>query len=167
MIKIRRATEHDIDSIRDIAIKTWAIAYKEILSEEQRTYMLEMMYSVSALRNQMTNGHQFFIAEYAGISAGFLSCETEYDGRNALKIHKYYVLPTLQGKGIGSVLLEEAEKLAVSSKSAFITLNVNRFNLTIQHYLSKGFVITKSEDISIGNGYLMEDFVMEKKIAYI
>jgi GNAT superfamily N-acetyltransferase len=167
MTKIRKATELDIDSIRDIAIKTWNVAYKDILSKEQRSYMLEMMYSESALKEQMSNGHIFYIAEYEGNSAGFISCETEYGTENALKIHKYYVLPTFQEKGIGSALLEEAEQLALSTKSAILTLNVNRFNKAVEHYISRGFSIAYSEDIDIGNGYLMDDFVMEKKITYI
>lgn len=167
MTKIRKATELDIDSIRDIAFKTWNVAYKDILSTEQRSYMLEMMYSESALKEQMSNGHIFYIAEYEGNSAGFISCATEYGTEKALKIHKYYVLPTMQGKGIGSALLQEAEKVAITTDCEIITLNVNRFNKVVEHYQSRGFTIAYSEDIDIGNGYLMEDFVMEKKISYI
>jgi diamine N-acetyltransferase len=167
MIEIRLATVEDISTIAEIASITWAIAYKDILSEEQRVYMLEMMYSYDSLLQQMINEQTFLIAELSQKVVGFLSYELAYNKSNGMKIHKYYVLPEVQGKGVGSALLQKAEKIATKNTIEFITLNVNRFNLTIQHYFSKGFVITKSEDISIGNGYLMEDFVMQKKIDYI
>lgn len=167
MIQIRVATTEDILLIADIATKTWAVAYKEILTEEQRKYMLEMMYSYDSLQQQMKNSQSFLVAIYNEEIVGFLSYEVAYNNRNVLKIHKYYVLPSIQGKGVGSSLLQHVETIATSQNIEIITLNVNRFNKTIQHYLSKGFEITKSEDIDIGNGYLMEDFVMEKNIDYI
>ena len=43
-----------------------------------------------------------------------------------------------------------------------LTLNVNRFNKAIDFYLKNGFKIIKEENIEIGNGFLMEDYVMEK-----
>jgi len=167
MIEIRLATVEDIPTIAEIASITWAVAYKDILSEEQREYMLKMMYSFESLNQQMKNEQTFLIAELSQKVVGFLSYELAYIKSNGMKIHKYYVLPEVQGKGVGSALLQKAEQIATKNTIEFITLNVNRYNLTIQHYLSKGFVIIKSEDISIGNGYLMEDFVMQKKIDYI
>lgn len=167
MIHIRPATIEDIPAISQIATTTWAIAYKEILSDEQRNYMLEMMYSYDSLQEQMNKSQNFLVALFNDELVGFLSYELAYKNQNSMKIHKYYVLPTIQGKGIGSALLQRAENIATSHQIDCITLNVNRFNKTIDHYLSRGFEITLSEDIHIGNGYLMEDFVMEKKITYI
>lgn len=167
MIKIRLATVEDIPTIAEIASITWVVAYKDILSEEQRVYMLKMMYSFESLQEQMNNSQTFLLALYNEKIVGFLSYEIAYNNGKAMKIHKYYVLPEVQGKGVGSALLQKAEQIASLNSNEFITLNVNRFNKTIHHYLSKGFVITKSEDVHIGNGYLMEDFVMQKKIDYI
>lgn len=167
MIQIRKATNEDIPTISQIASITWAVAYKDILSDEQREYMLKMMYSFESLQQQMNNSQTFLVAVYNEEIVGFLSFEVGYNNQNVLKIHKYYVLPTMQGNGVGSALLKYVETIATSQNIEIITLNVNRYNKTINHYLSKGFEISKSEDIEIGNGYLMEDFVMEKKIDYI
>lgn len=167
MIQIRPATIEDIPTIAEIASITWAVAYKDILSDKQREYMLEMMYSFDSLHQQMKNEQTFLIAILSQKVVGFLSYELAYNKSNGMKIHKYYVLPEVQGQGVGSALLQKAEVITISNSIEFISLNVNRFNKAVQHYLSKGFEITKSEDIDIGNGYLMEDFVMEKKITYI
>ena len=40
-------------------------------------------------------------------------------------------------------------------------LNVNRFNKAIQFYTKMGFIITDTVDVAIGNGYFMEDYIME------
>ena len=41
---------------------------------------------------------------------------------------------------------------------------MNRYNRAIDFYLKCGFVTVATEDIDIGNGYLMEDFRMVKKL---
>jgi ribosomal protein S18 acetylase RimI-like enzyme len=43
-------------------------------------------------------------------------------------------------------------------------LNVNRYNKARFFYEKLGFVIMKEEDIDIGSGYYMIDYVMEKKL---
>jgi ribosomal protein S18 acetylase RimI-like enzyme len=43
-------------------------------------------------------------------------------------------------------------------------LNVNKRNIAIRFYESIGFAITNEEVIDIGNGFVMDDFVMEKTI---
>jgi len=45
-----------------------------------------------------------------------------------------------------------------------LQLNVNRNNNAKVFYEKIGFAVIKEEDIDIGNGYLMNDYVMEKKV---
>ena len=73
-------------------------------------------------------------------------------------------MPEAQGNGVGIQLINEIINHAKKKNDNILFLNVNRFNKA-QHFYSKlGFQIAFEEDISIGNGYLMEDFVMEKEI---
>ena len=74
-------------------------------------------------------------------------------------------LPTrTQGKGFGIQLLNEIEKIAKEVQNNVLFLNVNRFNKAQHFYKKLGFEVAYEEDVEIGNGYLMEDFVMEKNI---
>jgi ribosomal protein S18 acetylase RimI-like enzyme len=74
------------------------------------------------------------------------------------------LLPETQGKGIGRTIIDEIEKLAHQNSSKLLSLNVNRFNEALSFYQKIGFEIVAEENIAIGNGYLMEDYRMEKKI---
>ncbi len=165
MISIRKATFDDIRIIQQIAHITWYPTFEEILSEEQIGFMLEMMYSTGSLTEQIqSKKHNFYLAEENNIALGFISVEFHYQKQSTAKIHKIYILPSAQGKGVGKLLMQKAESLAKESNQNTISLNVNRFNKALNFYENLGYKIVKSEDIDIGNGYLMEDFVLEKHI---
>lgn len=165
MIAVVKATIEDIPTIREIAHITWYPTFREILSQEQIEYMLEIMYSEKALKEQIeVKNHQFFLAKEGYEALGYLSVEVNYNQKPVTKIHKIYVLPNQQGKGIGKILMQKAEQVAVENQNTTLSLNVNRFNKALKFYESIGFSIAKTEDIDIGNGYLMEDFVMEKNL---
>ena len=74
------------------------------------------------------------------------------------------MIPTAQGKGVGKLLLAEVERLAKENQSKTVSLNVNRFNNAYDFYLKNSYKKTQEIDISIGQGFLMEDYVMEKKL---
>jgi len=165
MVTISKATIKDIPIIQEIAYKTWPVAYGQILSNEQLVYMLEMMYSDETLNKNMTNkGHIFLLAKEGSITLGFASCEHRYLDKNTTRLHKLYLLPEAQGKGIGKLLLDGVIFLAKENHSDIISLNVNKFNKAFGFYKKMGFEIVAEEDLEIGNGYLMEDYKMELKI---
>lgn len=152
-------------AIQDIAGKTWPLTYGAILSSEQIQYMFSMMYDLDALKNQAeTKNHHFIIAEEDGNFLGFASYEFDYHNEPKTKIHKIYILPETQGSGIGKKLIYYITEASKSNNQQFLSLNVNRFNEAIHFYTKIGFEKAGEEDINIGNGYVMEDFIMEKKL---
>ena len=161
-LNIRPASFEDITFIRDIAAKTWPVAYGTILSKEQLNYMLEMIYSHQALEMQLKDHHYFFLALLNYKPVGFCSF-SKIEG-NIFKLHKLYVLPAYQKKGLGDSLLKIAETTAKSMDGTHLQLNVNRNNNAQNFYRKKGFGIIREEDIDIGNGYFMNDFIMEKPL---
>jgi ribosomal protein S18 acetylase RimI-like enzyme len=166
MITISEATAEDIKAIQEITYRTWPITYGKILSEEQLDYMLDLFYSDKALNNQFEKKEQLFylISEEDEATLGFIGIEHNYKNQSQTKIHKIYLLPETQGKGIGKKVIEEIEKMGVKNHSKSLSLNVNRFNSALSFYKKTGFEIIDEVNIDIGKGYLMEDFVMEKKI---
>ena len=80
------------------------------------------------------------------------------------RIPKIYVLPEAQGKGIGRMLIERISAIAGSDGAERLQLNVNRFNKALQFYEFLGFEKVGEVDIPIGNGFLMQDFIMEKRL---
>jgi GNAT superfamily N-acetyltransferase len=112
------------------------------------------------LENQFNQGHQFYVAVLDGKSVGFIGIEPNYPEKGITKIHKIYILPNQQGLGIGKKLIEYVKELSIQSEMKGLLLNVNRFNKAVDFYKAIGFNIVFEENIDIGNGYLMEDFVM-------
>ena len=165
MIEVSEVFPNELKIVQEIARKTWPIAYKEILSNEQLEYMLNLFYSLDALNANIRQGHQFLLARNSAESTGFAGFQLGYQNSFNTHLHKIYVLPEMQGKHIGEQLLENIEKRAVNARQKSITLNVNRNNVAISFYEKLGFSIVKTVDVEIGNGYLMEDYVMQKIIG--
>lgn len=165
-MQIEKAGLKNIQLIQNIATAAWGATYGEILSADQSAYMLEMMYSNESLSNQMHNGQHFILIRHSETEEykGFASIEYHYKRTNKTKIHKLYVLPDNQGAGIGKTLIEYISSLASKQGDKYITLNMNRFNRSHGFYTKMGFSIAGEEDIDIGNGYLMEDYIFEKEV---
>ena len=165
MLTISEATIKDIKVIREIAFKTWPVTYGEILSRAQIDYMLDLFYSEETLTDKLANiGHDFLVLKENEICHGFASCEHHYLNSNCTRLHKLYFLPEYQGKGMGKLMLDKIVALAKDNKTDKISLNVNRFNKAFVFYQKMGFEIIADEDIPIGQGYLMEDYIMEKQL---
>jgi len=165
MITISEAAIGDIKQIQNIVNITWPITYGEILSKEQLDYMLDLFYSDEALTDQYNKREQLFYMIYEGeTNIGFIGIEHNYNREALTKIHKIYLLPETQGKGIGKKVIDEIGKLASDNNSTALLLNVNRFNSALGFYKKIGFEVIDEVNIDIGKGYLMEDYVMKKKL---
>jgi ribosomal protein S18 acetylase RimI-like enzyme len=164
MITISQATIKDIPLIQNIAHKTWPITYGSILSKAQLDYMMELMYSDESLLEQFKVKPFFFLAYEGDSCLGFTSCEPNYLNTKVTRIHKIYIIPEAQGKGVGKALVEKVISIAKENQSEVISLNVNKFNKAVSFYKKIGFEIVSEEDLDIGNGFLMEDYKMELKI---
>lgn len=158
------ALKEDLFIIQKLALEIWPNAYIEILSKEQLQYMLDKFYSLEALTEQFEKlNHHFLLAKENEKVLGFASYQNNIENHKT-KIHKLYVLPSTQKKGIGNQFIEKIQNQAKIANDDCLFLNVNRFNSAQYFYSKVGFQIVSEENIAIGNGYLMEDFVMEKAI---
>lgn len=160
---IKQASVTDIPDIIKIQEKTWETTYKDILSKEQIDYMFEKIYSHDSLNNQMINDkHRFLILENNGNPEGFASVSEE--NPETFKLHKIYVLPSLQGSGAGKYMLNEIENYIRSAGGNRLILNVNRFNKARSFYEKMGFTVTEEKDIPFGP-YWMNDYILEKDLS--
>ncbi|MFI5451341.1 GNAT family N-acetyltransferase [Pedobacter sp. UC225_61] len=163
MIVLRRAKEDDLAIIIDLAERIWPQTYSAYLSEEQLSYMLNLMYNRGELLSQLQKGYTFLIAtdteEDKDVGfAGFSNVDSE---NHIYKLHKLYVLPETHGKGVGKILINEVKDLIIREGGKVLQLNVNRNNRAKDFYMKAGFKIKETVDIEIGNGFLMNDYVME------
>ena len=164
MISIDLLSKNEMGVVREIAQITWPITYRDILSSEQLDYMFEWMYNLETLQNQVEEGQLFYVLKENETPLGFIGLEWLTPEKNELKIQKIYVLPDAQGKGVGKKLIEKAIDIAQEKGIENAILNVNRFNKAVSFYQKIGFKITSEVNIDIGNGYLMEDYIMTFKL---
>lgn len=164
-MQIQRATEDHIFAIQSLSDVIWPHTFGEILTKDQIAYMMDMMYSTESLEKQMYElNHQYLLVEEDGEYLGYLSYELNYKGRKTTKIHKIYVLPSIQGRGIGRFFINAVEEIAKENDNNTLSLNVNRYNKALDFYKRLGFEIVGVEDIDIGNGFLMEDYILNKRL---
>jgi diamine N-acetyltransferase len=162
-IRIRPATIGDQPVIYGLAERIWNACYREMISDEQIRYMLPMMYGRDVVEREMGEGIVWEIMEDGAVPAGYLS----YGGISAktLKLHKIYLLPDYQGKGLGGRMLEHVEDYAKSHGYGGIVLNVNRNNFRgIRAYKGKGYIVAEEIAADIGGGFVMDDYIMEKRL---
>ena len=159
------ATVNDSPLIRELASKTWEPTYGSILSPEQLDYMFEMMYSLDSLHRQMEElHHQFFIISADGIPSGYLSIEPI--DKDLFEFQKVYSLPHLHGSGIGRFIIEQGVSYLKNIHPGPFTvkLNVNRHNPAVGFYKHIGFHEAATRDFPIGNGYYMNDYIMQMEV---
>lgn len=163
MTKITEATINDAAAIQQMAEAVWWPTYGPILSEEQIKYMLGKMYDITTIKQQISSNSQRYLLLYADeVLTGFAAYSAREENIDVYKLHKLYCLTDTKGKGYGKLLLQAVEQRVKESGSSTLELNVNRHNPALGFYEKMGFNIAYSEDIDIGNGYQMNDYVMRK-----
>ena len=163
-MEIRLLQKHELSLTRNLAEKIWPSAYGTILSKEQLSYMLNWMYSIETLEKSFDKGNEFYCAFDNDLPLGFLELEFSNEKTDYVKLQKIYVLPSEQKNGLGTKLLQFGIIHSKNKGANKIILQVNRDNKAVDFYLKNNFSIISEEDFPIGNGYYMNDYVMEKTL---
>ena len=163
-LSIRPGDLDDINSIGFLAQQIWPDTYGQILTTEHLQYTLNLLYTPAALRRQMLEERQqFLIVERGEEPIGFAAWSAMAEP-GVFKLHKLYVLPGQHGKGLGRGMLQYIYDSIRPEGATRLRLNVNRHNKARQFYERMGFTVIGEEDIPIGQGYFMNDFIMETAV---
>jgi diamine N-acetyltransferase len=162
MLSIKTASVDDIPLIRELTFKVWPQTYALILSQQQIDYMLEMMYSEPSLKKQMEDGCHFITVYDEAELVGFASYQEIKSAE--WKLHKIYILSSQQGKGTGKFVINHIMEEIREKKAISLQLQVNLNNKAKYFYEKLGFREIEKINLDIGNGYFMNDYIMEKKL---
>ena len=156
-LKLIRASAKDVDTINRLAILIWNQYYIDIISQNQINYMLDLMYSPKNLSEKIINKNEdFYLIQKQNSYIGFLSVQNKKE--NFWFLNKFYINQDFASNGFGSKILNELKEMLSIEK---LRLTVNRQNFkSINFYFKNGFKIDHVEDFDIGNGFVMNDFVM-------
>lgn len=156
----------DVKLTAHLAHKIWNQHYVAIIGQNQVDYMLEKFQDFEAISNQIENGYEYFMVYHQEKACGYLALVPNLKDENMM-ISKIYVLSDFRGLGLGSQLLKFAIEKAKNNTCKSLWLTVNRNNSkSINWYENKGFKIKEDLKIDIGNGFVMDDYRMEKAIIY-
>jgi len=153
----------DFIAISKLAKDIWTDHYTSIIGIDQVNYMLDNFQSETAIENQIKIDHyKYFTIINKQKAVGYIAIKNKED---ALFLSKIYILKTCRGKGLGKLAMNFIEEQAENSNCKKIYLTVNRHNTnSIKAYQNIGFKKIEELVLDIGNGFVMDDYKMEKII---
>jgi diamine N-acetyltransferase len=160
------ATEENLPAISELAGGIWRACYPGIITPAQIDYMLARMYAVDTMRAEIQSQGIRYDRLLAGNEfVGFASYGPTEQAA-VFKLHKLYLHADFHGRGLGSRLLQHCEQEVRKLDARQLILAVNKRNAkAIAAYRRNGFVIARSVVTDIGGGFVMDDFIMAKKLA--
>lgn len=162
MVGLKRI--EDFEELAELASEIWNEYWIDILSQEQIAYMVEKFQSKPALEEQVKNEkYTYFYITSRNRIIGYtgLCVKEEY-----LFISKFYIKKEFRHKGFGGRAFELIIKFAQMSNCYKLRLTVNKNNKkTIITYTNWGFKKIDSVIVDIGNGFVMDDYIMEYNIT--
>ncbi|SEL79146.1 GNAT family N-acetyltransferase [Parapedobacter koreensis] len=162
-ITIQAATLSDVETIHRLAHEIWWPTYNKLLTAAQISFMLEQIYSADALLNQMEAGQCFSFAVKDRKPIGFVGFQPKPLAIRTMRIEKLYILPSMQGHGIGKLLIDHVAQHALAVGMDCLELNVYRHNPAKAFYEKQGFAIVTAVEIPY-HGYMLNDYIMQKQL---
>ncbi|MBX3746822.1 MAG: GNAT family N-acetyltransferase [Verrucomicrobiae bacterium] len=165
-VEIRRAGPDDFAIVAELARTTWRAHFPGIITPAQIEYMLDRRYTPEALDRAVRDEELLFeVLRREGLPCAF-AAHAATEEPDAWKLHQLYVLPDWQRHGLGGRLMAHVEHWALAHGRRRLLLTVNRRNLpAILAYQRRGFHIREEAVFDIGNGFVMDDFIMEKPLV--
>lgn len=155
----RVENQEEIEILANKADIIWHEYFPGIITVEQIDYMVDMFLAPHSIKREMEEGYEFYLAYSGDDNVGFTVVKPEEE---KLFISKLYVDKEHRGQGFGSPMFDKAREIAVKNNLKSMYLTVNKYNTpSIEVYKHKGFQITKEVQTDIGNGFIMDDYVME------
>lgn len=156
---IKKAAASDAEVIADLAKTIWTEHYTPIIGAPQVAYMLQKYQSADVIARQIqASEYVYFIAFAAEKAAGYCAVHWEED-KESIFLSKLYVADCHRNKGLARALLQAAVLEYPAYESVYLTVNKSNHG-SIAAYYALGFRISGSTVNDIGNGFVMDDYIM-------
>jgi ribosomal protein S18 acetylase RimI-like enzyme len=166
MIEITPVTAEDVEAVTRLARVVWQDAYPGIISQSQIDFMLDQRYNAARLLEELaTPSICWDQIRVDGALAGFASTLLT-NTAGEMKLDKLYIDPARQRLGLGGQLMTHIIAHALTLGCRTLILAVNKQNArAIAAYRKNGFEVRDAVRVDIGNGFVMDDFIMAKLLA--
>ena len=161
MTEIKQAkTKDDIKAIADLADIIWHEHFTPIIGIGQVEYMLDKFQSEKAITEAVNeNGYVYYMAYDDGVFCGYIGIHPE---NNAVLLSKIYIEKSHRGKKISKAMINRVKQDYKDYERLWLTVNKHNDN-SIAAYKKMGFTVTREQCADIGNGFVMDDYIMEIK----
>lgn len=156
--------EGDIGAVAELARDIWYEYYVSLIGRAQVDYMVARFQSAGAIQEQLRAGYEYFIVRLCDRLVGYIALKAEPEQRQ-LFISKFYLHKSSRGSGTGRACMEFIEQLARQRGFTRLWLTVNKGNPSVKVYERLGFRIAADIVMDIGNGFVMDDYRMEKELG--
>jgi len=166
-VQITLATEDTLLlAIESLAFEIWNQHYTPIIGQQQVDYMLAKYQCFSAMKQQISDGYRYYAImdepETEQTIIGYFAIQAR---ANSLFLSKLYLDTSSRGKGLSRLALSFIEQLAVDENLSKIELTVNKYNTgAINAYKAMGFTVKEEAVFDIGEGFVMDDYVMVRQL---
>lgn len=156
-----------LQSVAFLAKRIWQQHFTPIIGAQQVAYMLDKYQSATAIGEQIAQGVEYFVIQSSHLPVGYMALiENRVEGR--MMLSKLYVAEECRGKGFGFQLLQYAEAICIERALPALWLTVNRDNDdSIAWYEFQGFTVIDEVKKDIGDGFYMDDFIMQKTVEFL
>lgn len=155
--------DEQIQEIADLANIIWHQHFIPIIGIQQVEYMLDKFQSYRALKEQLEDGYEYYQLYDNGEFCGYCGVHPE-GGR--LFLSKLYIKKECRGRHIATKAFRFLENLCRDRGISTIWLTCNKHNdNTLNVYRHLGFETIDTQEADIGNGYIMDDYIMEYRIS--
>jgi ribosomal protein S18 acetylase RimI-like enzyme len=138
---VRTAGERDLEAIRALLVETWHATYDGIYGAAKVTEITDDWHSIASLRRRLSRPNSEFLVADDGKRIGGMSFAEADEAGSTVTLKQLYVLPAFQGRGIGSMLLDEVIESFAEAK--LMRLEVEEANdKAIAFYVAQGFART-------------------------
>lgn len=160
-------TPDDEERLVSLASEIWHEYWPDLIGAAQTDYMIEQFQSLEAVRrDRAENGYEYWIlrgvddGREIGYTGGHVEPET-----NRFFISKIYLRHGERGKHFASAVIAFYERLCRERGLEAMYLTVNKGNeLGKRAYDAKGFKVIDAVETDIGHGFVMDDYIMEKRL---
>ena len=158
-------TEADFATVAQLGETIWRAHYIGMITAEQVAYMLQGRYTPEKLRAYVDAPDRWLkLLRVEGRPAGYCSYAIGPTPQE-MKLEQLYLLEAHKGRGLGGLMLRHVEDEARAKGCASVWLTVNKGNAgSIAIYKKAGYTVREEAVFDIGNGFVMDDYVMEKRL---
>ena len=157
--RIKVVEDSDIEILSKLADEIYHEHYITIITKEQIDYMVDLFLSPSALKQSIEEeGYDYFMYRDGDEFVAFFGIEPEVDDAF---LSKLYVRKDCRGKGVGAVMIRDIEEYCKEKGLSSVWLTCNKYNSgSLAFYDRMGFKVEREQCADIGNGYVMDDYVL-------